>query len=68
MTAIVGVHGVGNYLPGQPAEKVAARRSAEWAASVAAGLGTEPDSLDLTVAYYAPLLHAGRAGSPGRQP
>ena len=60
MTAIVGVHGVGNYIPGQPADKVAARRSADWAASVAAGLGIRPDALDLTVAYYAPLLHAGQ--------
>jgi hypothetical protein len=60
MTAIVGVHGVGNYLPGQPADKVAAHRSADWAASVAAGLGIRPDALDLTVAYYAPLLHAGQ--------
>lgn len=59
MIAIVGVHGVGNYLPGQPAEKVVARRSADWAASIAAGLGGRPDALDLTVAYYAPLLHAG---------
>jgi hypothetical protein len=59
MTAIVGVHGVGNYVPGQPAEKVAARRSADWAASVAAGLGIQPETLDLTVAYYAPFLHAG---------
>ena len=59
MTAIVGVHGVGNYVPGQPAERVAARRSADWAASVATGLGIQPDALDLTVAYYAPLLHAG---------
>ena len=37
MTAIVGVHGVGNYVSGQPPEKVASRRSADWAASVAAG-------------------------------
>src|SRR5262249_35142203 len=33
--------------------------SADWAASVATGLGIQPDSLDLTVAYYAPILHAG---------
>jgi hypothetical protein len=58
MTPIVGVHGVGNYVPGQPADKVAARRSAHWATSVATGLGIRPDALDLTVAYYAPLLHA----------
>ncbi len=58
MTGIVGVHGVGNYVPGQPAEKVAIRRSADWATSVAAGLGMRPDALDLTIAYYAPLLHA----------
>jgi len=60
MTAIVGVHGVGNYVSGQPPEKVASRRSADWAASVAAGLGIGPDALDLTVAYYAPFLHAGQ--------
>jgi hypothetical protein len=59
MTAIVGVHGVGNYVPGQPVDKVAARRSADWTASVATGLGIQTDALDLTVAYYAPLLHAG---------
>jgi hypothetical protein len=58
VTGIVGVHGVGNYVPGQPAEKVAIRRSADWATSVAAGLGMRPDALDLTIAYYAPLLHA----------
>jgi hypothetical protein len=60
MVAIVGVHGVGNFVPGQSAEKVAARRSADWAASIATGLGGRPDALDLTVAYYAPLLHAGQ--------
>jgi hypothetical protein len=60
MTAIVGVHGVGNYVPGQPADEVAARRSADWAASVAAGLGSRPESLDVAVAYYAPFLHAGQ--------
>lgn len=52
MTAIVGVHGVGNYVPGQPAEIVAARRSADWTANVATGLGIRPGALDLTVAYY----------------
>ncbi len=72
MTAIVGVHGVGNYIPGQPADAVAARRSADWATSIAAGLGTRPDALDLSVAYYAPLLHTGQpvaqaaAGDPDR--
>jgi hypothetical protein len=60
MTAIVGVHGVGNYVPGQSADKVATRRAADWAASIAAGLGIRPDALDLTVAYYAPLLHSGQ--------
>jgi hypothetical protein len=60
MTAIVGVHGVGNYVPGQPPETVAARRSADWATAIAAGLGSQPSALDLTVAYYAPLLHAGQ--------
>jgi hypothetical protein len=60
MTAIVGVHGVGNYVPGQPAVEVAARRSADWAAAVATGLGVQPEDLDLTVAYYAPFLHAGQ--------
>lgn len=60
MTAIVGVHGVGNYVPGQPPETVAARRSADWATAVAAGLGSRPSALDLTVAYYAPFLHAGQ--------
>lgn len=61
MTAIVGVHGVGNYVPRQPAERVAARRSIDWAAAVATGLGIQQDLLDLTVAYYAPLLHVGQA-------
>jgi L-asparaginase len=60
MTAIVGVHGVGNYAPGQPAGKVAARRSADWAAAVAVGLGIPRDAQDLTVAYYAPFPHAGQ--------
>ena len=59
MTVIVGVHGVGNYVPGQPPESVASRRSAAWAASIAAGLGIHPGALDLTVAYYAPFLHTG---------
>lgn len=65
MTAIVGVHGVGNYVPGQPAAAVAARRSADWAASVAAGLGVPAGTLDLTVAYYAPVLHAGEPVAQG---
>ncbi len=60
MTAIVGVHGVGNYVPGQPAEVVATRRSADWAAAVTTRLGIQPEDLDLTVAYYAPFLHAGQ--------
>ena len=64
MTAIVGVHGAGNYVSGQPPDKVASRRSADWAASVAAGLGIGPDALDLTVAYYAPFLHAGQPITP----
>jgi hypothetical protein len=57
---IVGVHGVGNYVPGQPAPKVAVRRSADWAAAVAKGVGLEPEALDLFVAYYAPFLNAGQ--------
>jgi len=60
VTVIVGVHGVGNYVPGQPPGIVAARRSADWAAAVARGLGTRTDAIDLTVAYYAPFLHAGQ--------
>jgi hypothetical protein len=60
MTAIVGVPGAGNYVSGQPPDKVAARRSEDWTASVAAGLGIGPDALDLTVAYYAPFLHPGQ--------
>src|SRR5262249_21640753 len=60
MTAIVGVHGAGNYVSGQPPEKIASRRSADWAASVASGLGIRPAALDLTVAYYAPFLRAGQ--------
>jgi hypothetical protein len=63
MTAIIGVHGVGNYVPGQPTRAVAARRSADWAASIATGLGTSPDTLDLSIAYYAPFLHAGEPSS-----
>jgi hypothetical protein len=60
MTTIVGVHGVGNYKPGQSAERVAARRSADWAASIATGLGIQSKTVDLAVAYYAPFLHAGQ--------
>ena len=58
MTAIVGVHGVGNYVVGRPPGEVAARRSADWSAAIATGLGMPPDALDLTVAYYAPFLHS----------
>jgi len=64
MTAIVGVHGAGNYVSGQPPDKVASRKSADWAASIAAGLGIGPEALDLTVAYYAPFLHAGQPTTP----
>ena len=66
MTAIVGVHGVGNYVPGQPAEKVAARRSADWAASVAAGLGIRPGcpGPDRRLLRSAPARRA--AHCPGR--
>ena len=60
MTRIVGVHGVGNYRPDQLRAEVAARRSTDWATSIAAGLAIRPDALDLTVAYYAPLLHIGQ--------
>jgi hypothetical protein len=58
VSVIVGVHGVGNYVPGQPSREVASRRSADWTAAVAAGLGIQPKELDLTVAYYAPFLHS----------
>lgn len=65
MTAIVGVHGVGNYVPGQPATLVAARRSADWASAVASVLGLQPAGLDMTVAYYAPFLHPRQATAQG---
>jgi hypothetical protein len=65
VTAIVGVHGVGNHVPDQLADQVARQRSTTWAQHLSAGLGRPVDTLDVTMAYYAPLLHDGLPTSQG---
>jgi hypothetical protein len=62
MTAVVGVHGVGN-LRSEPRDLAGAALAGIWARALAAGpLGGAADRLDLTVAYYADLLR-----TPGQQ-
>ncbi|WP_406373904.1 serine peptidase [Streptomyces sp. NBC_01550] len=53
MSLIVGVHGVGNYVPGYPLEEIAAQRAALWATSLATGLGSSLENDDVAFAYYA---------------
>jgi hypothetical protein len=55
MTAIVGVHGVGQHVPGVAVTELAAGLTNSWAAALGLGdAGTE-----LTVAYYAHHLRSG---------
>ncbi|MFF4352642.1 hypothetical protein [Streptomyces sp. NPDC001530] len=56
---ILGVHGVGNYRPGEPPEQAAGHLSSIWATA----LGPSTDAPAVRVAYYADLLrHPGRQG------
>ncbi|MEW2530162.1 serine peptidase [Streptomyces sp. NPDC047071] len=51
---IVGVHGVGNYQPGQSAKDASARLTGIWRRHLARGPGAAlMTAADLTVAYYA---------------
>ncbi|SDE08984.1 hypothetical protein [Glycomyces harbinensis] len=66
MGRIVGVHGIGNYLP-EPPVLAAQVKTREWAAALAGSpfrRSSEPDA-DVRVAYYADLLQPpGRQGGP----
>ncbi|MFI8889547.1 hypothetical protein [Streptomyces paradoxus] len=65
MTAIVAVHGVGHHAPGHSPEEIVSARSATWAKEVAAGVGTSPDQVPLTYAYYAHHLHRNKPVAQG---
>ncbi|MGW1651549.1 hypothetical protein [Streptomyces atratus] len=65
MTAFVAVHGVGHHAPGHSPEEIVTARSATWAKEVATGLGTSPERVPLTYAYYAHHLHRTRPVSQG---
>ncbi|MFI1220887.1 MULTISPECIES: serine peptidase [unclassified Streptomyces] len=69
---VVGVHGIGNYRPGESAPEAAAHLAEIWdtaldrgrTAAGRAGPGPGP-ARDVRVAYYADLLHAsGRQSGP----
>lgn len=57
---IVGVHGVGNHLPGRTPAEAAHELSARWIEALGSGL----PEVDLRVAYYAHHLNPAIAQSP----
>jgi hypothetical protein len=70
MTArVVGVHGVGNHLPGVAVEEAADRLTRLWMSSLSDGMASLAGQLDLDVAYYADALYpAGQQDAPGDDP
>ncbi|MFJ2862714.1 hypothetical protein [Kitasatospora sp. NPDC087314] len=65
MKRVLGVHGVGNFRPGESAQTAANALAAVWHAALTTGSrGPGPGSagVDVAVAYYADLLR-----EPGRQ-
>jgi hypothetical protein len=70
MTArVVGVHGVGNHLPGISPAQAAERLTRLWTAYLNDGITSPPSQVDLRVAYYADMLQsAGQQGAPGDDP
>ncbi|MFJ9886527.1 serine peptidase [Streptomyces sp. NPDC091287] len=72
MTRVVGVHGIGNYRPGESAREAAVRLAAIWDTALDRGhtaAGHDGPARraprDMRVAYYADLLHAaGRQSGP----
>ena len=63
MTAILGVHGVGNDRPLLTDPAAAQALATTWAGAlsnslVAAGRSVDPPTIDLRVAYYAPQLRS----------
>lgn len=66
MTRVVGVHGVGNYRPGESSGQAASRLAGIWDAALGPKSpvpGSPPRQM--RVAYFADLLHApGRQGGP----
>lgn len=52
MTAVVGVHGVGNHVPGYEPGDAANALATAWSAALAKGIGTD-HGFDVTMAYYA---------------
>lgn len=67
MTALVGIHGVGQYRSGETADGARASLGATWRKHLSRGpLGQLPASFDVEVAYYAHLLRPpGRQGGEG---
>ncbi|BDM67206.1 hypothetical protein HEK616_06930 [Streptomyces nigrescens] len=65
MRRVLGVHGVGNFRPGESARAAADTLAVIWHAALTAGsdaAGPGPAGVDVAVAYYADLLR-----EPGRQ-
>ncbi|MFJ3619860.1 hypothetical protein ACIPSH_17145 [Streptomyces iakyrus] len=69
MMRILGVHGVGNYRPGQSPEAASAALARIWAAALGGtapvAAGSDAAGHEITAAYYADLLH--HHGHRGRQ-
>jgi hypothetical protein len=59
MTSIVGVHGVGQYVPERNPAETAAKIASVWSAAAAKGTGLGSTDIDLSVAYYAHHLRTG---------
>lgn len=53
MISIVGVHGIGQFVPEITADLAAANLSQAWSAAVSRGSGLPAADVDLSVAYYA---------------
>ena len=61
MTRVLGVHGVGNYRPGEPAAQAAEILAQIWRRHLLTGPLADSDGIDLAVAYYADhVLASGR--------
>jgi hypothetical protein len=56
MTAIVGIHGVGNYRAQKSEVEVSERLAKAWTTALSKPFGLPAPDIDLRVAYYAPHL------------
>lgn len=54
MTAVLGLHGIGNY----HRDTTASTLSTRWATALRSGFGPTVPDIELTVAYYAPALRS----------